>query len=273
MGTKLHSVPQRGMALRSREVAGLLLEESAYAPGLRMPAHTHQLAAFGFVLRGAYTENYGWQTRDCEPSTIVFHPPAETHAVAFHQTPTRILRVGLNPQLAAEVRQYSQMLDRPSDFRGGPLAWLALRLYKEFRQPDSFSSLAIQGLALEIIATASRCTEKLAKRRPPRRVERAREILHEQFAETLSLSRIAEMVGAHPVYLARAFRKCYGCAMGEYVRRLRIEAACREISCSAAPLSEIAATLGFYDQSHFSNTFKRCTGMTPAEFRALQRAG
>jgi AraC family transcriptional regulator len=88
-----------------------------------------------------------------------------------------------------------------------------------------------------------------------------------------TLSQLAAEVGVHPIYLARSFRKHYRCTVGEYVRRLRIETACREISVSRKSLSEIATASGFYDQSHFSNAFKRYTGMTPAEFRARVRAG
>lgn len=37
------------------------------------------------------------------------------------------------------------------------------------------------------------------------------------------------------------------------------------------PLSLVAANAGFYDQSHFANTFKRHTGMTPTQYRAITR--
>ncbi len=89
----------------------------------------------------------------------------------------------------------------------------------------------------------------------------------------LTLAAIASVVGMHPVYLAREFRKHFRCTVGQYQRRLRIESACLEISRSDTPLAEVAAAVGFYDQSHFSRTFKRITGLTPAEYRAVFRAG
>jgi AraC-like DNA-binding protein len=52
----------------------------------------------------------------------------------------------------------------------------------------------------------------------------------------LSLSFIAQSVGVHPVHLAHSFRRYYRCSVGEYVRRLRIGFACRQLSKTDTPL-------------------------------------
>jgi AraC family transcriptional regulator len=138
---------------------------------------------------------------------------------------------------------------------------------------DEASPLAIEGIALELLAEASRNQLDTAERSLPRWLSQAKEFLHAQFSETFTLESIAEAVGVHPVYLAREFRRHFDCTISEYVRRLRVECACRELTATDAPIVEIATANGFYDQSHFSRTFKRCTGLTPAEFRAAFRAG
>ena len=71
--------------------------------------------------------------------------------------------------------------------------------------------------------------------------------------------------------LAREFRRRFGCSIGDYVRRLRIEFACRELAISDVPLYEIAFAAGFSDHSHFARTFKRATGMTPGAYRAASK--
>ena len=48
--------------------------------------------------------------------------------------------------------------------------------------------------------------------------------------------------------------------------------ACRQISASDVPLSEIAVAAGFFDQSHFGRTFKQLTGMSPAAYRETIRS-
>ena len=134
---------------------------------------------------------------------------------------------------------------------------------------DSASLLAIEGLSLEVIAELSRYSN--SERKVPRWLERAKEILHEHSSETISLGDVAKAVDIHPVHLARAFRKFYGCTSGEYLRGLRIQFACRKLSTSDMPLVEIALAAGFSHQAHFSRLFKRHTGMTPTEFRSLCR--
>src|SRR5262249_7883642 len=108
-------------------------------------------------------------------------------------------------------------------------------------------------------------------RAAPRWLSRARDLLEARPAARLTLAEIAAAVDVHPVHLARAFRRRYGCSVGAYPRPLRLDLAARALSSGDAPVSEIALAAGFSDQSHFSRTFKRTTGLTPAEFRSQSR--
>jgi AraC family transcriptional regulator len=81
------------------------------------------------------------------------------------------------------------------------------------------------------------------------------------------VAEIARAVGVHPVHLARAFRRFFGCSPAHYLRRVRIERAARMIRSSSHPLAEIAATCGFVDQSHLTRAFTRSLGTSPAAYR------
>jgi AraC family transcriptional regulator len=67
------------------------------------------------------------------------------------------------------------------------------------------------------------------------------------------------------------FRRQNGCTVGEYVRRLRVDFALRQLSETENPLSEIAAAAGFADHSHLTRTFKAYLGLTPSEYRKNSR--
>jgi AraC family transcriptional regulator len=262
-----------GKALKSRDFGNFSLLESLYPSKATMPRHTHKIAHVSFVLQGSFTETCGRAERFSKPSTLIIHPPGEEHAVTFHDAGARIFSFHINPQLLERIRDFTKIIDNPAAFCGGQPAWLAAQLYRESRETDAVAPLMLEALAFEIIAATSRRADSLRERQIPKWLKQAQEYLHARYAENISFSALAEAVGAHPVYLAREFRREFRCTMGEYLRRLRIEKSCREISGSNAPLNEIALKFGFYDQSHFTNIFKRLTGTTPAQYRAIFRQG
>jgi AraC-like DNA-binding protein len=71
----------------------------------------------------------------------------------------------------------------------------------------------------------------------------------------------------HQATLARGFRRAFGCSIGDMQRRLRLERALLDLADSAQPLAQVAQRAGFYDQSHFTNLFRRSYGITPARYR------
>lgn len=255
-----------GNLLRSSAVTRFTLTETAYPPRLKLPEHAHQTAYFCFTLQGTFTEAYGRRSRTCRASTLVFHPPEEVHSDLFYSR-VRCFNVQIDEHLHRQMVGLSQ----PADFQGGTLTHLATKLYREFREMDEVSALVLEGLALEIVAEAARSV-KTSKRAPPPWLTRAREMLHENFAEGLTVADVAAAVGMHPTHLAREFHRYYRRTIGEYVRQRRVEFACRQILASDAPLSEVAMAAGFFDQSHFGRTFKRLTGMSPAAYRRTFRA-
>lgn len=266
MPDKMNARLTDGTLVKRREARGFAFKHSTYLPRLRMPPHAHELASFSLVLEGSYTETLRRRAHARMPSTLTFRPPEETHAVVFDDRGVRIFSVEVGPDALGLLRQYARGgPSRPVDFRRGETLWLAARLYKEFLYADEVSSLAMEGLALELLAETAR--RSLDETCAPRWLTEAKDLLRARFTERFALGEIAATVGVHPVHLARVFRQQLGCTVGEYVRQLRIESACRQLSASHASLSEIAATAGFSDQSHFCRVFKQETGQTPAAYR------
>ena len=270
-----HSVISRsdgdfqGKALITREISGLVLRETIHGPGIRIPKHTHERAHVAFILNGVCTERYERKTLECKPLSVSFLAPGITHSDDIRNG-VHCFLLELESKHLERV-QGALSLDEPVFFEGGVAAWLMMRLYNEAHQNDEASSLAVEGLSLEILAHLSRQRATVSQTKLPSWLKQAREILHTHFPNTLTHDEIANAVGVHPVHLANAFRHHYKCTIGEYIRRLRIEYACREISGSDASLVDIALASGFSDQSHFSKVFKRLAGMTPTQFRTNLR--
>ena len=259
-------------AQKKHSINGFMISESVYPPRLKQPRHAHSEASFSFVLAGNYIESYAGQTQQMrQPSTVVFHPPQESHAVDF-QSGARILSVQFDSRRFDYIRSRSVVLDVSTSSQTEAIAWLGKRIYREFHQMDAASELAIEGLIFEILAEAVRSKVSTAEKKSPRWLRQVRDFLHANFSESIVSEDVAQIADVHPVHLARVFRQKYNCTIGEYVRRLRVEFACRRISASADSFTEIALAAGFTDQSHFARTFKNHLGVTPGEYRKVSRS-
>ena len=256
-----------GHIIKSYESAGLRLVDGVYSAKTKVPKHSHQSAVFCVALTGICSEVFAGKVRQYEASTLEFLPPGQCHSLDFPFADTRAFSLDLSTYWLERAREFSLRLDNSVHCHGGLLSALMMKLYTEFRHLDGASSLAIQGLALEMLAAVSRESNTRA-RQPQLWLGNAVEFLRESFTEHLTIAQVATAAGVHPVYLAREFRRFHGCTIGEYIRRLRVERACRQLSSSNESLAAIAASAGFSDQSHFSRTFKRFMGMTPAQYRA-----
>jgi AraC family transcriptional regulator len=271
MQKELASESFGGQTLMSREIGGLLFVENSYLSGMKLSTHRHHNAYFCLVRQGGFSETSGGKSQRHRSSTLIFHPPNESHSDHFGKEGGRCFNIQLSSDWLNRFRARHAAFETPAHYREGILVQLATRLYHECKDiDDDISSIVIEGLALEIIGEAARAFTRSAEQ-APRRLKQAQDFLHANFANSLSLATIAKEVGVHPTHLARLFRRNFRCTVGEYIRNLRVEFARREIATSDTPLALIASSAGFSDQSHFSKTFKRLTGYSPTQFRTILR--
>ena len=258
--------------VRRIKTGGFTITEGIHKDGARLPWHDHETPTICFVLQGAFTEAWHGGSIECTSSTLKITPAGERHCDYFSRGDVRGLLIEADDALVAAIRPYSAILDERMSFHGGLVPGIAWRVYDEMLRMDTAAPLAIEGLLLELVAAASRIGDRYSRSTQPYWLELARERIHADLASRPSLRGLAESVGVHPVTLARAFRRAFGCTVGEYVRNLRIERATRQLADTDLSLAEIALTAGFSDQSHFSNLFRQHTGISPFRFRRAVRS-
>ena len=258
-----------GVLIRSAEVDGFTLAELRFPADYVQHRFDPERPYLAFVLEGSLVKSFRSRTLSLGPASGLTMPAGATHGARFGRGGARIMIV--KPR--ADTRRVAEYFDRLVELRAAGLRWLAWRLAGELRASDSAAPLAAEGLALELLAGMRR--EAPAECRPlraPAWLNTAEELLRTRLGDCVRLGELADLVGVHPVHLARAFRARYGVSVGEYGRRLRLEWAAAELARSDTPLAVIAARTGFADQSHFTRIFKQHIGATPGAYRRAVQA-
>lgn len=87
----------------------------------------------------------------------------------------------------------------------------------------------------------------------------------------LSLTRLSEHFFMNASYLSRALKEYLGCNFSDYCCRKRIDFAMKLLLESDKKVYEIAEEAGFSDAKYFSACFKKVTGITVNDYRAMYK--
>ena len=259
-----------GIPLRHAAFGDLRLVETGFRPGAEIARHRHERAYFCLVMNGAFRESRGRDIRDYHAGALVYRPAGEEHSQRFGERGGRCLNLEIPIRWLERHAAVRDALPSSLETRGPRIASLADRLTHELSETDDLRLLALEGLALELVAETARAARARSESRAPRWLEAAIQCLDAAEA-TPSLTELAAASRVHPSHLARTFRRFLRCTPAEYLRRRRIEQARRALLETDRPLGEIALDAGFCDQSHFTRAFRRATGATPGAYRAARR--
>jgi len=102
---------------------------------------------------------------------------------------------------------------------------------------------------------------------PEWRLRRVYTFVERNLEERISLPALAQAAGLSRMHFAAVFRKATGLRPHDYVTRKRIERAQSLLTTSQESIIEIALSVGFQSQSHFTTVFRRLVGMTPNRWR------
>jgi AraC family transcriptional regulator len=230
--------------------------------------HTHQDAHFILVTGGVYVSAAGRPPAAGE-TVLVYNPPGTTHRDHFERGRGSFFAVSIKPAAAAAALAELSAPDRPLYLTAARQRGIAMRIAASCALGDE--SLSVDALGLELLGSLDRRAQA-ERGGAPGWLAAALELLYDRYREDLTIAQIAADVGVHSVYLARTFRRHFGCTPGEFARFRRLERSLALMLGTELPLAEVALGSGFADQSHFTRAFTRCFGLPPREYRTLVSA-
>jgi AraC-like DNA-binding protein len=183
------------------------------------------------------------------------------------------------------IEEAQAALDRPRieswlhsidgrDPRAEPLTRLHRHLLDEASASASASASALEEATCEALHALIETMAAPSGTRHARcsaHVTRARALLDERFTETIDLEALATHARLDKFRLCRAFREQVGMPPHAYVTHRRIARA-QALLARGMPQAEVAASVGFYDQSLMHRHFKRIVRLTPGAFARARNA-
>ena len=155
--------------------------------------------------------------------------------------------------------------------------WLGRALLEADQIGGSFGQTYADCISMAIVSRLLASANCLAtsdrsrgSRLAPWRLKRAIDYVEARLDESVSLADVASSAGLTRMHFAAQFRAATGLRPHEYLLRRRIERAQEMLVGTSMSLVDVALSVGFQTQSHFTSVFKRYAGQPPRAWRECQ---
>jgi AraC-like DNA-binding protein len=248
------------------QVGGIVEVLHAHFPEHAYPVHTHDTWTLLIIDDGMVRYDLDRHEHGALPPFVTLLPPHVPHdgrsvtAAGFRKRVLYLDPSCLDPDLVGSA------VDHPAL----PDAVLRDRihlLHEALRQPgDEFEAESRLALITERLRSQFGAADGVPSRARDRGIAlRLRDLLDANLMAGVSLDDAALALGAHPTHLVRAFSREFGMPPHRYLTGRRLDDA-RRLLLGGESVADVAAAVGFYDQSHLTRHFKRLLGVAPAQY-------
>ncbi|RDE19724.1 AraC family transcriptional regulator [Motiliproteus coralliicola] len=261
---------------RVSDTPELVISDALYSD-YQFEPHYHLDYHIGLVIDGVQRQQFQGQSVLLGPGRISVMPPGEIHdGSGYDNSAYRMKTFRLSPALLDDYAEDIFESNRDHDFGGAMvendlIAQRLLSLHRQIQQTRTLSSVEVEELWLSLMAPllSQLCAIK------PKSVngglstlhwQQVKDYCHANLGSKITLEQLAALCGLSRYQFLRRFEKTCGLTPRSWLIRLRLEHACLLLRRSDQSIADIAATVGFYDQSHFNRAFRLAYGVAPSAY-------
>ncbi|MFP8967428.1 AraC family transcriptional regulator [Pokkaliibacter sp. CJK22405] len=259
------------------QIPGLILGE-ALLQEFEFEPHYHLEMHIGLVTQGVQSQFIRGEATLLGPGKITVMPPGEIHDGRHHQPQAHLLRTfRLAPELLDQLSEELQVRIHLADVAPELLDEQALStelsdLHSVMMLGDQLSGIVQEGRWLAGMArlfgvSTREDTESDALSHP--QWQQVRDYCYAHLHEKITLDQLAALCDLSRYQFLRRFQQSTGMTPHGWLIRLRLEHACLLLMRKDSIIADVAAAVGFYDQSHFNRAFRQAYGVAPSRFAQL----
>ncbi|MEO7976692.1 MAG: helix-turn-helix transcriptional regulator [Flavobacterium sp.] len=243
---------------------GIAVVETEYQNKVYEGWHSHDNAHITLFLKGGTTEKRKNFSKTLGSGSLLFYHSDELHLNQDTLFPSKNINIEIEENLFKEL-QITEAIIEKSVQNATLTKFIILKIFRESLVADAFSGDTITMLFAQLSNTSH--LERFEK--SPFWVKSLNELLNDCWNENPRLQDLSQVLNLNPITISKHFPKYFGCTLGEYMRRIKINRSLSLIQSNQTNLTEIGFQCGFADQSHFIRTFKNQTGFLPKQFQKL----
>ncbi len=201
---------------------------------------------------------------ECQMVNLLFFPRVIDPALDGCRDLSRLVSHFLINYLPRNIGKFSYYIFHDSD---GSVLRLIGSISRELRQNRSGKEAMVRAQLIELLVTIMRQSGETRQSGYSTLTQDILTIIHQKYAEPLTLKTIGDRLGYTVPYLSRIFSENVGISFTEYLQFYRLEMACHLLLTENQPVAQIAEAIGYRDVRFFYKLFKKTYGVSPSTFR------
>lgn len=261
--------------------------EHHYQPAFEVAEHQHtwHVIAYGYLGDSSSERSLGERWLDGirreerrEPGDIAIIPAGIAHRCSW-STEGEFEVLAIEPSFINQIgedlidRDRIQLIPQFMSEQDPLIQGIFSTLRDELKSSKIGGSLLVDSLkttlAIQLLRQYCTTKPKLSSHQDglsSLKLQHVKDYINEHLHEDLKLIELAALAQVSPYYFLRLFKQSVGLTPHQYILQRRIEKAKFLLQHSELGVAEIASRVGFCDQSHLTQYFKRIVGITPKQF-------
>jgi AraC family transcriptional regulator, transcriptional activator of pobA len=251
----------------------------------RVNAHKHDhMAQITFWTKGQGTYGIEEHQLDFSAPAVSFVPSGTVHGFSVEADVSDAIVISIADTVLTTLKPLIQLhLQRPVMVtgQGEPGIWARLQALVELMlaeyedEPNGAEEIIspLVAAALNAIGRLATGHPALAQSASGQLSARLRDLVGQNFRQTLPVSHYVSVLKTTPHLLAKASVEAFGLQVKDLILERRLLEAKRLLLFTVRSLDDIAFDIGFRDAAYFSRFFRQRTGLPPSEWRRRKAAG